>query len=650
LTARERAFLVAAAALAAAAPLALKQWVDARLHDGAEPALARALGVPVAIGDAEADLVGGLTLRRVRVGRVFSADAVSAGVGLTHLLAGVLTADEIEVVRPRVWAHLDGGRLDLGLHRGGGGGAGGGVGRPRRIRVRGGEVVVDLGETGRVRAEDVALYPQEGGVRVVAGRSTLGLTRGPFQLTATFPRAGVDVALPTLAVARAAVDGGTVTLTSAGAPPLVVDRAVIVHGADTRVAGDIAGAGPASVRFEPGDGVTFTARAHALPLAPFAAALPAWLVPAGRVTGEVVGHVRGGDIDLELGVTLDGVTVADPLVSTAPLPLHLAVDGSIALRPAERAARGRIDVRSGRLVLSMTADGALAGDRSLERLTASVELPSVGCAEALTGFPAPVRAPLDGLGLGGEIAGRAAMAWDASRPDETRLAIDLDVGCGVDQVPAAVADLGGPHAFPDGSVRRLAPGEPRYAALRDMPAHLPAAFVAAEDARFYAHHGFDAEQLRRSLARDLETRRVERGGSTISQQLVKNLFLTRDRTLARKLAEAVLTYVVEARANKPKILELYLNVIELGDGVYGVEPGARRWFGKSANEVTLVEAAFLAAIAPAPLTLERRMAATHRVDDETAERMRAILNGMRAWAGGEAVRDAIDAIPRLRLR
>ncbi|HKA90745.1 MAG TPA: biosynthetic peptidoglycan transglycosylase [Haliangiales bacterium] len=648
----ETLFLLASAAVAAAAPPALKSWVDGRLRDGVEPALSRALGLPVSIGEAEADLVGGVVLRHVRVGNTFAAEAVSAGVGLTHLLAGTLTADEIEVVRPRLAARLDGGRLDLGIRRGRGGPSAGADSRPRRIRVSGGEVIVDLGDAGVVRAEGVELYPQEGGVRVVAGRSTVSVARGPWRVAATFPRAGLDVALPSLVVARAALDGGTIAVEAAGAPPLVVERALFVHGADTRVSGEIAGLGPASLRIEPGDGLTFTAAARALPLAPLAPALPAWLAPAGRAGGEVVGHVRGGDIDLELALRLDGVRLVDPLVSTAPLPLTLALDGSLALRPADRAARGRVEVRSGPLVVAVVADGALAADRSLARLTASAELARVGCAEALTGFPAPLRAPLDGLGLGGEIAGRAAVAWDAARPDATRLDVDVDADCGVDEVPAALGDLRGgvAHAFPDGTSRRLAPGQPHYTALRDMPAFLPAAFVAAEDARFFAHPGFDLEQMRRSLARDLAARRVERGGSTITQQLVKNLYLTRDRTLARKLAEAMLTFVVEARASKQQILELYLNVIELGDGVYGVEPGARRWFGKGVHELTLAEAALLAAVTPAPLTLERRLAATHRVDADVAERMRAILSGMRGAVGRDAVRRAIDEIPRLRLR
>jgi membrane peptidoglycan carboxypeptidase len=109
---------------------------------------------------------------------------------------------------------------------------------------------------------------------------------------------------------------------------------------------------------------------------------------------------------------------------------------------------------------------------------------------------------------------------------------------------------------------------------------------------------------------------------------VKNLFLTRERTLSRKLLEAVLTWRLEARVSKRRILEAYLNVIELGDGVYGLEAGARRWFGKPAAQLDVAEAAFLAAMTPAPQSSTRRILAQGHLDAETRARVDAVLRSM----------------------
>src|SRR5262249_35265993 len=156
-------------------------------------------------------------------------------------------------------------------------------------------------------------------------------------------------------------------------------------------------------------------------------------------------------------------------------------------------------------------------------------------------LPGPLRGPLDGLDLAGTIGGRAGLGFDAAHADDTRFDLDLDVACTVlrDESAANVDLLTGryQHTFPDGATRTLDASDPDFVPLPRLPDYVPAAFVAAEDARFYGHHGFDAEQLRRSFAVDMSAGKIERGGSTISQQLVKNLYLGRERTLARKLTE-----------------------------------------------------------------------------------------------------------------
>jgi monofunctional biosynthetic peptidoglycan transglycosylase len=126
------------------------------------------------------------------------------------------------------------------------------------------------------------------------------------------------------------------------------------------------------------------------------------------------------------------------------------------------------------------------------------------------------------------------------------------------------------------------------------------AVIVAEDASFYSHWGFDWEGIRDAAVRNVEQGKLERGGSTITQQLAKNLYLSSDKTLLRKVNEAMITFALEYHLSKPRILEIYLNVVEWGQDVYGVEAAAQHHFGKSATDLTPEEAALLAAILPAP--------------------------------------------------
>lgn len=146
----------------------------------------------------------------------------------------------------------------------------------------------------------------------------------------------------------------------------------------------------------------------------------------------------------------------------------------------------------------------------------------------------------------------------------------------------------------------LGPGNPRWTPLERIPAAMKWAVVVAEDARFYQHQGIDLQALRQALEYDLKQKRLARGASTITQQLAKNLYLSREKTLTRKLKEFYLAYRLEQELSKERILELYLNLIEVGPLVHGVGEGARFYFGKPASALTTAECAFLAAMLPGP--------------------------------------------------
>ena len=147
----------------------------------------------------------------------------------------------------------------------------------------------------------------------------------------------------------------------------------------------------------------------------------------------------------------------------------------------------------------------------------------------------------------------------------------------------------------------------RYAWVRyeRISPHLKRAVIAAEDARFLDHEGFDWEAIQKAMQKNERRGKVVAGASTISQQLAKNLFLSGSRSWLRKGQEAVITWMMERTLSKRRILELYLNVAEWGDGVFGAEAAARYHFGVPASALTPEQAAWLAAILPSPKRYDR---------------------------------------------
>jgi monofunctional biosynthetic peptidoglycan transglycosylase len=145
--------------------------------------------------------------------------------------------------------------------------------------------------------------------------------------------------------------------------------------------------------------------------------------------------------------------------------------------------------------------------------------------------------------------------------------------------------------------------------LSRVSRHLIHAVLASEDQNFFGHEGVDWKALEESIEKDVERRRFSRGGSTITQQLAKNLYFGTSKTVSRKLRELVVTRWLEADLSKARILALYLNLIEWGDGVYGCEAAARHWYGKPASDLSPAEAAGLAAMIPNPRRLNPQVSA-----------------------------------------
>jgi monofunctional biosynthetic peptidoglycan transglycosylase len=165
----------------------------------------------------------------------------------------------------------------------------------------------------------------------------------------------------------------------------------------------------------------------------------------------------------------------------------------------------------------------------------------------------------------------------------------------------------------------------KWIPLSRLPRHVIDAVVVAEDGTFFTHGGVDWFEVQESIEKNIRERKAARGGSTITQQLAKNLYLSTSKDPIRKVKELAITLLMESKLEKNRILEIYLNVIEWGRGIFGIEAASRAYFGKSAAGLTLAEATRLAAVIPSPLK--------HRPDQENSyvlRRMAIVLRRMEA--------------------
>ena len=193
----------------------------------------------------------------------------------------------------------------------------------------------------------------------------------------------------------------------------------------------------------------------------------------------------------------------------------------------------------------------------------------------------------------------ASLAWWRTQPVETTMFMRLDYW----------ADL--------------KPIQQTWRDYDDISNNFKHAILAAEDAKFMQHHGFDIQGIQDALARNSEQGKIVAGGSTISQQLAKNLFLYNQRSFIRKGQEAIATWMMERMWSKQRILEVYMNSVEFGQNIYGVEAAAQYYYGKSAKSLSREQAAFLAALLPNPKYYQ-----DHRNDRKLQYRKHSILKYM----------------------
>ena len=190
----------------------------------------------------------------------------------------------------------------------------------------------------------------------------------------------------------------------------------------------------------------------------------------------------------------------------------------------------------------------------------------------------------------------------------------------------------------------LGPRNPYWTPLSAVPSSLKKAVIAAEDANFYSHEGVDYEAIKEAIKADLQKGRFARGGSTITQQVAKNVFLSREKTISRKIKEILLARRMDDVLSKSRILELYLNAVELGPMVYGVGHASKYYFGKHPSALTVRESAFLASMLPGP-----RVYNPYRKLDRVMRRSDRILKRMFAarMITGEEYRAALADMPNI---
>jgi hypothetical protein len=197
----------------------------------------------------------------------------------------------------------------------------------------------------------------------------------------------------------------------------------------------------------------------------------------------------------------------------------------------------------------------------------------------------------------------------------------------------------------------IGPDNPYFTPLTQMSAFLPQSVLQAEDPSFMQHRGFYLDAFRESIAKNYKEKRFARGGSTISMQLVKNVFLNRDKTISRKAEEALIVYLIEnlGLVSKERMLEVYLNVIEWGPNVYGIGEAAHFYFNKRPSELTLPESLFLASIIPRPKSFQYEFDKEGQLRASMSDYFK-ILSTRMVWRGVLNPSDTVGLAPKVTLK
>jgi hypothetical protein len=330
--------------------------------------------------------------------------------------------------------------------------------------------------------------------------------------------------------------------------------------------------------------------------------------------GEMDAHLDLGFRDDRLAFIgaahLGGLTVAHPMLAAQPVP-RLGFDARI---------KGMVDTKERTLKLSelaldfrnlhaiIAADVANLGRKP--RFAATLQVHPLPCQIALQAFPVELVPYLQGFKLNGTFSTDLHLGLDL---EDLETPVDLGghvgiEGCKVLQAPEwpsserLSATFEQTVEFEPGHWMTfvVGPESPDWVPFTEISPHLVNSIMTTEDSGFFKHHGFISSEFRSALQQNLQRGYFRLGASSITMQMVKNVLLSREKTLSRKLQEMFLTWYLEHHLTKERIMEIYFNVIEFGPGIYGIGRAARHYFGKSAKELEPQEAAWFSSILPNP--------------------------------------------------
>lgn len=640
------------------APLAA--WA---VREKAVPKLERKLGVPVAVSSIEVGR-GHATLRNVAIGATDDQeplavlDEVRVHFGFWSSLTGSPDVASVIVVGPAIDVRLGDPRVESiaaalrrdggdGEDAGAGGGESGGL-RPRRLEVRGGSLRVRHEDSGSVLttgAIEAALTPGEPVSLRVADvdlRSKLVPPAGAesVELTADAgdPRRSATIRI---AGGRAKLwPGMTLTDISGTLKPTAASGDV-----DIDLAGSYGGMREelwnARGTVNPSERVgAVELEARKFELSRIQSVLEGTgVVDPDQTTVGASLHVKlgGTGASFEGRTEVAGLNVFEPKLAEKTIRnIHARLDIRGQVNVDER----KLELESAEVVLGdqrpeLVGAGGPAGASALApvryqlsgsaqlgdpaapeddpasrpRLSVRFAVPEVPCQAVLESIPPDFVPYLEGFELRGRFAADVELAIDWADLDDTVLDGSVGIrGCKVVRAPEELAAERVKKPFEhwvevEGGKWvsfEIGPDNPDFVPIDDISPHLVNSIMTTEDSRFYRHRGFIPSEFRSALVKDLEAGYFRYGASSITMQMVKNVILYREKTVARKFQELFFTWYLESELDKDRIMEIYLNAIEYGPGLYGIGPATKEYFGKHPRDINPVEAAFFSSILPNP--------------------------------------------------
>lgn len=408
-----------------------------------------------------------------------------------------------------------------------------------------------------------------------------------------------------------ALDVSTIALVQHGATQMTLETLSVAPGEALHV--DVAiGHAQLQLRENPTDGRAWTLDVKDASLSRVASFLELGEHVSGRLDAHAEFRIEDAHLYVKGRYALRDARLEHAAVSPKPIE-HVQAAGSLTLdMPALASEEASIDIQLDLNGLPLDASIRFVPEGDRARVVASAGFrEAVACQQVWEAVPAGLIPDLShkDVRFSGRSKTRFSLNYLPGAFDSFTLAVDGFPGTCTIQVDAVAYDprrlnrRDYTHHVTEGVTQNniiVGPGTKDYVPIQQLPSYVPAVMYLSEEVNFYENHGISLGLLNKAIRHSLPRRRFAYGGSTVTQQLVKNLYFTRNKTLARKFQEAVIVWAVETSLTKDRILELYLNCIEFGPDLYGIVRASRHYFDKEPSALTPLEAAWLASLKPSP--------------------------------------------------